>query len=150
MTSRTMSRAAHGCVPRTLTMPCVSASRRSSNVPSKRDASSIEIRKALAALKFEGPVGRQVVLTGGGAELKGIAEYAQGLLGRAVRIGRPKGLIGLPDAHAGMSFTTLAGLALYAASEPIDLRSPPAGGTIGVPSPRGIVQRLIQAVRSGY
>lgn len=104
----------------------------------------------LKELGFTGPIARRLVLTGGGAELKGIAEYAQGLLGRAVRIGRPKGLIGLPDAHAGMSFTTLAGLALYAASEPIDLRSPPAGGTIGVPSPRGIVQRLIQAVRSGY
>ena len=35
------------------------------------------------------PFGRQVVLTGGGAELKGIADYAQGVLGRAVRIGRP-------------------------------------------------------------
>ena len=47
-----------------------------------------------------GPFGRQVVLTGGGSELKGIADYAQGVLGRAVRVGQPN-LQGLPDAHSG-------------------------------------------------
>lgn len=81
-----------------------------------------EIRKSLAQLKFEGPVGRQVVLTGGGAELKGIADYAQQALGRSVRIGRPRGLTALPEAHGGPAFATLAGLAFYAASDPIDLR----------------------------
>lgn len=81
-----------------------------------------EIRKSLAQLKFEGPVGRQVVLTGGGAELKGIADYAQQALGRSVRIGRPRGLTTLPEAHGGPAFATLAGLAFYAASDPIDLR----------------------------
>ena len=44
-----------------------------------------EVQKALTELKFYGPVGRQVVLTGGGAELKGIADYAQQALGRSVR-----------------------------------------------------------------
>jgi cell division protein FtsA len=54
-----------------------------------------EIASALKELGFSGPFGRQVVLTGGGSELKGIADYAQGVLGRAVRVGRPK-LPGLP------------------------------------------------------
>ena len=67
------------------------------------------------------PFGRQVVLTGGGAELKGIADYAQGVLGRAVRIGRPN-MPGLPEAHSGPAFSTLAGLALFAASDEVDLR----------------------------
>ena len=49
-----------------------------------------EIEAALKGLGFTGPVGRQVVLTGGGAELKNIADYMQGVLGRAVRVGRPK------------------------------------------------------------
>lgn len=82
-----------------------------------------EIGKALKELGFTGPIGRQVVLTGGGAELKGIADYAQGLLGRAVRVGRPRGLVGLPDAHSGPAFATLAGLTHYAASDPVDLRT---------------------------
>jgi cell division protein FtsA len=58
-----------------------------------------EIAKGLDALGFSGPVGRQVVLTGGGAELKGIADYAQGVLGRSVRVGKPRGLIGLPHSR---------------------------------------------------
>ncbi len=74
---------------------------------------------------FTGPVGRHVVLTGGGAELKGMADYLAGALGRTVRIGRPRGLAALPDAHSGPGFTTVAGLALYGASDPLDVRKVP-------------------------
>jgi cell division protein FtsA len=112
-----------------------------------------EVAKALKDLGFSGPFGRQVVLTGGGSELKGIADYAQGVLGRAVRIGRPT-LPGLPEAHSGPAFTTLAGLALFAASDELDLGATP----LPSPSPSrtvsngtgNIVQRLIAAFRSGY
>lgn len=110
-----------------------------------------EISRALKDLGFSGPVGRQVVLTGGGAELKGIADYMQGALGRAVRIGRPRGLVGLPPAHAGSGFTTLAGLVHYAASDPIDVRAimPMEQVVHRVPG-GGLVQRLIAAFRTGY
>ncbi|WP_221792432.1 cell division protein FtsA [Aquisediminimonas sediminicola] len=81
-----------------------------------------EIEAALKRLGFAGPVGRQVVLTGGGAELKGVADYLQGTLGRVVRVGRPRGLIGLPEAHGGPAFSALAGLVHHAASNPADLR----------------------------
>ncbi|RZM07426.1 MAG: cell division protein FtsA, partial [Sphingomonas sp.] len=110
-----------------------------------------EIRKALAALKFEGPVGRQVVLTGGGAELKGIADYAQAALGRSVRLGRPRGLTGLPEAHSGPAFATLAGLAYYAASDPIDLRGASRPDqTVHRPSGMGLFRKLIQAAKANY
>ena len=74
---------------------------------------------------FTGPVGRHVVLTGGGAELKGMADYLAGALGRTVRVGRPRGLAALPDAHSGPGFTTVSGLALYGASDPLDVRRVP-------------------------
>ncbi len=110
-----------------------------------------EIGKALKDLGFSGPVGRQVVLTGGGAELKGIADYVQGALGRAVRIGRPRGMVGLPDAHSGPGFATLAGLIHYAASDPIDLRAiMPEHQTVHKIAGSGLVQRLLTAFRSGY
>lgn len=109
-----------------------------------------EIRKALTALKFEGPVGRQVVLTGGGAELNGIADYAQAALGRSVRIGRPRGLTALPEAHGGPAFATLAGLAFYAAADPIDLRSVAPQQTVHRPKGAGLVRKLIQAARANY
>jgi cell division protein FtsA len=107
-----------------------------------------EIEAALKALGFAGPFGRQVVLTGGGAELKGIADYAQGVLGRSVRVGRPT-MAGLPEAHSGPAFSTLAGLVQFAASNEIDLRA-------GIASPveikpgGNVVQRLIAVFRTQY
>ncbi len=64
-----------------------------------------------------------MVLTGGGAELVGLADYAQAALGRPVRIGRAPRLTGLAEGHAKPGFATLAGLVLYAAADPIDIRS---------------------------
>jgi len=110
-----------------------------------------EIRKALAALRFEGPVGRQVVLTGGGAELKGVADYAQQALGRSVRIGRPRGMTALPEAHAGPAFATLGGLAFYAAANPIDLRAlATTQQTVHRQKGMGMMRKLIQAARANY
>ncbi len=110
-----------------------------------------EVAASLKTLGFTGPVGRQVVLTGGGAELKGMADYAQGLLGRSVRIGRPRGLAGLPEAHSGPAFATLAGLVQHAASDPVDLRQiVPSLTTIHRPTASSVVQRLMAAFRQGY
>jgi cell division protein FtsA len=108
-----------------------------------------EVDSALKGLGFTGPVGRQVVLTGGGAELKNIPDYMQGVLGRAVRMGRPKQLTGLPDAHSGPAFSTLVGLALLAASGTGDIRD------IMVPVTQrkasgGVIGRLISAMKGGY
>jgi cell division protein FtsA len=109
-----------------------------------------EIEAALKGLGFTGPVGRQVVLTGGGAELKNIADYMQGVLGRAVRVGRPRQITGLPDAHSGPAFSTLVGLGLLAASGTGDVRdialSPTAKSTPG----KGMIGRLLAAMKGGY
>ncbi len=109
-----------------------------------------DISRALKDMGFAGPNGRQVVLTGGGAELKGMADYAQGVLGRAVRVGRPRGLAGLPDAHSGPAFATLAGLTCYAASDPVDLRTAPlaAAQTMVRASGSALIQRLVAAFRT--
>jgi cell division protein FtsA len=90
------------------------------------------------------------VLTGGGAELKGMADYAQGVLGRAVRVGRPS-LPGLPEAHSGPAFATLVGLAQFAASNELDLRNIVSPETsIQKPTAGNLVSRLITALRSGF
>ncbi|MPT47551.1 MAG: cell division protein FtsA [Sphingobium sp.] len=110
-----------------------------------------KVNEALISLGFTTPAGRQVVLTGGGAEMKGIADYAQGALGRTVRIGRPRGIQALPEAHAGPAFATLAGLALYGHARPLDLRQMESGpGKGGSGSAQGWWQRLINAFRAGY
>ncbi|HSM53034.1 MAG TPA: cell division protein FtsA, partial [Erythrobacter sp.] len=110
-----------------------------------------EIGRALKSMGFSGVRGGQVVITGGGAELAGLAEFAQGALGMPVRIGRPPALTGLPEAHATPGFATLAGLCLYAADDPVDIRSigePSApitrlGGALGL-------SRLWRALKEGF
>jgi cell division protein FtsA len=108
-----------------------------------------QIEEALKAMGFGGAIGRQVVLTGGGAELKGIADYAQGVLGRTVRIGRPA-MPGLPEAHSGPAFSTLAGLALFAASGEMDLRIGFGPKETGERASGNWLQRLIAAFRTQY
>lgn len=82
-----------------------------------------EVARALKSLGFTGQRGQLVVLTGGGAELSGLADYAQGALGKPVRVGKPLHMKGLAEAHATPGFSTLAGLVLYAAADPIDIRT---------------------------
>ena len=109
-----------------------------------------EIDAALKSLGFTGPVGRQVVLTGGGADLKNIADYMQGVLGRAVRVGRPRTITGLPDAHSGPAFTTLVGLAMLAAGGTGDLRDIALGRVVERRASTGLIGRLVSALKQGY
>lgn len=110
------------------------------------------VNEGLTELGFGAPAGRQVVLTGGGAEMKGIADYAQGALGRTVRIGRPRGLVALPEAHGGPAFATLVGLALYGHVKPLDIGGPgSAGGSKGPGGAKGgLWQRLMHAMKTNY
>lgn len=110
-----------------------------------------QVNEALTQLGFSNPAGGQIVLTGGGAELKGIADYAQGALGRTVRLGRPRGLSALPDAHSGPAFATLVGLALYGHADPLDI-----GRTEGGQRASGLArqvswwQRMVNVVKANY
>ena len=110
-----------------------------------------EVSKGLKGLGFTGQRGQLVVVTGGGAELAGLADFAQAALGKPVRIGRPRDVKGLAEAHATPGFSTLAGLVLYAAADPIDIRSIRPGFQ---PTIRyrgfGLVNRLFQAVREYF
>ena len=108
-----------------------------------------QVEEALKSLGFTGPVGRQVVLTGGGAELKNIADYMQGVLGRSVRVGRPKQLTGLPDAHSGPAFSTLVGLACLASSGSGDIRDMTAGKNRKEKQASGVMGRLLAAMKGG-
>jgi cell division protein FtsA len=110
-----------------------------------------EIGRVLKQIGFAGTTGHQIVLTGGGAELKGIPEHVQAALGRAVRLGRPSGVAGLPEAHSGPAFSTLVGLVKYAASEPIDLQGPfdASEGQHGAPMP-GLIERIKRAIRDNF
>lgn len=110
-----------------------------------------EVNKVLKDQRFSERRGQQVVFTGGGSELVGLADYAQSALGKPVRIGSVPHLTGLPDAHIKPGFATLAGLVLYADADPVDIRS--LGGAYQMAvrySGLGLVGRVFQAVKEYF
>ncbi len=70
-------------------------------------------RDRLANSPFAAEPRARVVLTGGASQLAGIADLAARILRRPVRIGRPLGLAGLPEAAKGPAFAVAAGLLVY-------------------------------------
>ena len=76
------------------------------------------VRSRLVESGFDRASGRGVVLTGGASLLPGLRELAQRVLGKRVRIGRPRGLTGLADSTGGPAFATCAGLLHYALNAP--------------------------------
>lgn len=73
------------------------------------------VRDRLRAAGFEHLPGRRIVLTGGAAQLPGLEEAAQRILGRRTRVGRPMRIAGLPQNAAGPALAAGVGLAVYAA-----------------------------------
>jgi cell division protein FtsA len=71
------------------------------------------VRDRLKASPFAAEPRGRVVLTGGACQLVGVADLASRILKRPVRIGRPLGIAGLPDAAKGPAFAVAAGLLVY-------------------------------------
>jgi cell division protein FtsA len=71
------------------------------------------VRDRLAASPFAAEPRGRVVLTGGASQLAGVVELAGRILRRPVRLGRPLGLTGLPEAAKGPAFAVAAGLLVY-------------------------------------
>jgi cell division protein FtsA len=71
------------------------------------------IRDRLSASPFAAEPQGTVVLTGGASQLAGLPDIASRILGRQVRVGRPLGVAGLPDAARGPAFAVAAGLLVY-------------------------------------
>lgn len=70
------------------------------------------INKELKSIGRAAKLPGGVVLTGGGAELKGIADYAREALQLSARVGKPSGLGGVADQVETPSFATAVGLML--------------------------------------
>jgi cell division protein FtsA len=105
-----------------------------------------EVAARLDDLGFKGPCARQIVLTGGGSQLPGINHFAQTLLNKSVRTGRPVGLRGLPEAAAGPAFATLVGLVHHAVKAPEDARF--FSSQTRVEIPRSRLSRMVRWIRA--
>jgi cell division protein FtsA len=71
------------------------------------------VRERLAASLIASDSRGHVILTGGASQLNGLPDLASRILGRSVRIGRPLGIAGAPDAAKGPAFAVAAGLLVY-------------------------------------
>lgn len=68
------------------------------------------LRDRFNAAGIDDFAGRRIVLTGGASQLSGVVQMAEYIFKKRVRIGRPHGLLGLPDTMAGPDFAVSAGL----------------------------------------
>ena len=62
--------------------------------------------------------GKRVVLTGGASQLLGVREMAGNILGKQVRLGRPRALDGLAESVSGPAFSTALGMLEYRVNKP--------------------------------
>jgi cell division protein FtsA len=76
------------------------------------------IRSRLDASGYALSSGKRIVITGGAAQMQGIREFASQIFDKQVRIGKPIGFNGLPEATSGPAFSTSAGLLRYAMLNP--------------------------------
>lgn len=74
-----------------------------------------QVREVLDAAGFEAMPSQQIVLTGGSSQIPGLDAVAARMLGANVRIGRPLRVMGQPDGLTGPEFSSIIGLALFAA-----------------------------------
>jgi cell division protein FtsA len=77
------------------------------------DMVAMELRK----VRLYERVAAGLVLTGGGSQLKGLAEVAEAHLRLPARVGRPKGFSGMSDLIGTPAFATSIGLVEYALRE---------------------------------
>ncbi len=71
------------------------------------------VRDRLKAAGFASHAGRRLVLTGGASQLTGLPELTRAMISSHVRIGRPMGVMGLPESARSPAFAAAAGLLIY-------------------------------------
>ena len=78
------------------------------------------VKKRMKMCGFDGPNARRVVLTGGASQMTGVRAFAEKVLEKEVRLGRPGELDGLPEAAHAAPFATLTGLLRYVVLAPLE------------------------------
>ncbi|WP_336068003.1 cell division protein FtsA [Nitratireductor rhodophyticola] len=110
------------------------------------------VRDKLNRSGYGGLVGRRVVLTGGASQLVGLPEATRRLFGRNVRLGRPLGVAGLPEAAKGAAFSASVGLLIYPQVAEFENRgrSGKSGIFTRATGTGGRFQRVSQWLRSNF
>jgi cell division protein FtsA len=78
------------------------------------------IRSKIEVAGIDPIAGRRVVLTGGASQLLGTRELAARVLGKQVRLGKPRILNGLADAVSGPAFSSPTGMLEHARKRSVE------------------------------
>ncbi len=106
---------------RSIEIPCV-GDRQPRSVPAREVAEILDaraqellvlVRRELERAGLATAIPAGFVLVGGGARLEGLVEMAEKTLDAPARVGRPRGLAGLPEDAVAPEFAAIIGLALY-------------------------------------
>ena len=77
---------------------------------------------------------KRIVLTGGASQLTGLSDFAERILARPVRIGRPEPAPGMPADCCAPPFSTAVGLVQLALDPTAGVRRPRNGSALGRPT----------------
>jgi cell division protein FtsA len=108
------------------------------------------IRDRLKNAGFAAQAGRRVVLTGGASQLIGTPEIARRILQGQVRIGRPLGIKGLPEAAKGPAFATAVGLLVYPQVAHLEHFEPQSAGFFAGTGTDGYLSRVGRWFRDSF
>lgn len=109
------------------------------------------VRDRLNKSGFGGVVGKRVVLTGGASQLAGLPEAARRILARNVRLGRPLGVAGLPEAAKGPAFAATVGLLIYPQVATFESRMRNFGGSgLRLTGTGGRLHRVSQWLKESF
>lgn len=108
------------------------------------------VRDRLRNAGFAAQAGRRVVLTGGASQLVGLPETARRILQGQVRVGRPLGIKGLPEAAKGPAFSTVVGLLVYPQVAHIEYFEPRSGGLFQGTGTDGYFSRVGRWIRDSF
>jgi cell division protein FtsA len=108
------------------------------------------IRDRLRNAGFAAQAGRRVVLTGGASQLAGVPEVARRILQGQVRIGRPLGIKGLPEAAKGPGFAAAVGLLVYPQVAHMEHCEPRSGGFFAGTGTDGYLSRVGRWFRDSF
>ena len=109
------------------------------------------VRDRLKKAGFAAQAGRRVVLTGGACQLVGMPETARRILQGQVRVGRPLGIKGLPEAAKGPAFSAVVGMLVYPQVAHAEYFEPRSGGLFqGTGTDGGYFSRVGRWIRESF
>ncbi|TDR89031.1 cell division protein FtsA [Enterovirga rhinocerotis] len=109
------------------------------------------VRDRLRQAGYAAQTGRRIVLTGGASQLVGLPDVARKILQGQVRIGRPLGVKGLPEAAKGPAFAAAVGMLVYPQVAHIEHFEPKGNSLFGgEEGSRGYMGKMARWLRESF